>query len=153
MDKRFRHGFGKLPNGRLPRLYHTWADMIQRTSNPNNYCYEYYGGRGISVCKEWLVASVFIKWALDNDYKEGLTIDRIDNNGNYEPDNCRFVTRQENNLNRRKRKHFGIYPIKKKFFISLTRNNKSYHGGTASTIEEAIILRDNLWNKLLIPLK
>ena len=66
-----------------------------------NFDYERYGGRGISVCAEWHKAENFIKWALENGYKKWLQIDRIDNNGNYCPDNCRWVTAKQNSRNRR----------------------------------------------------
>jgi len=63
--------------------------------------YERYGGRGITICEEWLSNfEAFERWAIDNGYKQGLTIDRIDNNSNYEPDNCRFVTPKEQARNR-----------------------------------------------------
>jgi len=75
--------------------------MMDRCYNPENKNYRNYGGRGITVCDEWHDPSVFIEWCQGN-YREGLEIDRRDNDGNYEPGNCRFVTRSENCLNKRK---------------------------------------------------
>ena len=74
--------------------------MKQRCLNPNKHNYHRYGGRGIQVCKEWLRSAPFIEWALNNGYQDNLTIDRIDNDGNYEPSNCRWITNEENQKNR-----------------------------------------------------
>jgi len=71
--------------------------MKQRCYNPNNRSYKTYGGRGIKVCDEWRDNFMaFHDWAIANGYEEGLTIDRIDNDGDYEPNNCRWITLQEN---------------------------------------------------------
>lgn len=73
-----------------------WADMRRRCANPNRKDFKYYGGRGISVCKEWERYSVFREWAMSNGYADNLTIDRINNDGNYEPGNCQLIIRSEN---------------------------------------------------------
>lgn len=85
------------------KLYHVYYGILTRCYKTNNKAYSHYGGRGISVCKEWLDDyENFKKWSLDNGYKEGLSIDRIDVNGDYEPQNCRWVTQkvQSNNTRR-----------------------------------------------------
>lgn len=86
------------------RLYHIWNGMRGRCYYPNHPSYANYGGRGISICEEW--ASDFLTfraWALANGYGDHLTIDRINNDGNYEPYNCRWVTYSIQRTNQRKR--------------------------------------------------
>ena len=82
------------------RLSGVHSNMKARCSNPNNPHYKYYGGRGITVCEEWQHVDKFREWAYNNGYKPGLTIDRIDVNGNYEPSNCRWITMQEQQFNK-----------------------------------------------------
>ncbi len=79
----------------------------ERCYNPKNKSYSRYGGRGIKICDEWLNnPSLFVKWSLENGFDKELAIDRIDNNGNYCPENCRYVTLKENNQNRRTTRFF-----------------------------------------------
>lgn len=94
-------------------LFNVWQTMKERCENPNRQKYKDYGGRGIKVCDEWHEASNFVKWALENGYEKGLQLDRIDNDGDYCPDNCRFVTAQENNRNRRNTKFLTVNGVTK----------------------------------------
>lgn len=76
-------------------LYAVWSQMKDRCFNPNNKFYQRYGGREITVCEDWRYDFLtFYRWAIHNGYKEGLTIDRIDNDDNYEPGNCRWATQE-----------------------------------------------------------
>lgn len=87
---------------RKTRLYRIWANIKTRCTNENDPHYERYGGRGITVCDEWKNDfKAFYDWSMSNGYADDLTIDRINNNGNYEPSNCRWVTIKEQNQNER----------------------------------------------------
>lgn len=82
-------------------LYRTWSTMIHRCEDAKRTKYRDYGERGIKVCKEWHNPNIFIDWAENNGYAPGLQLDRINNNGDYCPNNCRWVTPKENSRNRR----------------------------------------------------
>lgn len=90
-----KHGHSKT------RLHKIWVDMRSRCRNPNLECYHNYGGRGIKVCEEWENFDSFMMWANSNGYNDKLTIDRIDVDGNYEPNNCRWITKKEQENNKR----------------------------------------------------
>ena len=84
-----------------PRLFGIWMTMRSRCERPNRDKYADYGARGIRVCDAWQDAETFCKWAVENGYSDALQIDRINNNGNYEPSNCRWVSPKQNSRNRR----------------------------------------------------
>lgn len=87
-------------NGKHNKLYDIHQAIKQRCLNSKQRFYHRYGGRGIKICDEWLDYKTFKKWALDNNYKEGMDLDRINNDGDYEPDNCRWIPHKNNCNNR-----------------------------------------------------
>lgn len=89
------------------KLYNSWRAMHERCRLKTHIGFKNYGGRGISVCDEWKNFQSFYEWALKSGYTEGLTIDRIDVDGNYEESNCRWVTMQEQQKNKQRNKKRG----------------------------------------------
>lgn len=116
------------------RLYNIWHGMIQRCYNQNSCHYKNYGQRGIRVCDEWRNSYVvFREWAHKNGYKENLSLDRMDNNGDYEPSNCRWATVKEQGRNRR------------------TNRLITYNGKTQTLMDWSLELNikyDILWRRL-----
>jgi len=95
-------------------LYYVWVNMRQRCNNKNSSAYNLYGGRGISIIQEWQDNyRAFKDWALSHGYAENLSIDRIDNNGNYCPENCRWATQKEQAINKRTNVYITYNGIKK----------------------------------------
>lgn len=89
--RNYKHGYSK------ERLFRIWQAMKNRCSNQNSGDFKYYGAKGITIWKRWTKDYVaFRRWALDNGYQDPLTIDRINHGGNYEPNNCQWITQSEN---------------------------------------------------------
>ena len=130
------------------KFYQVWNGIKQRCYNENNKQYKNYGERGIKVCDEWINNfEAFYDWSINNGYKEGLQIDRIDVNGNYEPNNCRWVDRYINNNNRRnnitftyKGKTMSLRAWCRYFNVSYKTCMTRYYRG--HTIEECLQLID-----------
>lgn len=101
-------GEGTTHNSTKTRLYKIWSGMHERCYREKHPHYKDYGGRGITICEEWNDFSRFKEWACQSGYSDALTLDRIDNNCNYEPYNCRCVTMKEQQNNRRSN-HFLEY--------------------------------------------
>lgn len=96
------------------RLFNIYNNMKARCYNNKSINYERYGGRGIRVCDDWLNDGInFYRWALQNGYNDKLSLDRIDNNGNYEPSNCRWATIMEQASNKRNNINYTLFGITK----------------------------------------
>ena len=133
------------------KFYHTWYDMKYRCYNTMRQDYKNYGGRGITVCEEWLDVVNFVAWA-EKTYPnlEDATLDRIDNNKGYSPENCRWVDKTTQVLNRRimknnKSGYVGVIWNKRdrKWIANIGVNNKLINLGSFKTKEEAVQVRDN----------
>lgn len=173
----FKHG------KRNTLIYNVWKNMKGRCNNPNYKVYKNYGGRGIKVCDEWQNEENgfinFYNWAIENGYKErsGLSIDRIDVNGNYEPNNCRWVDSKIQTINRRnskgkiinaktnkipikstkiikttkrkkKKKDYIIQVIDGLYLTHLILSNKTYPVGTFFSEQDALNKIDELYKEI-----
>lgn len=136
--------------------YKSWQSMKSRCLNPKATGYEYWGGRGIKICDRWL--NSFENFLADMGKRpEGATLNRIDNDGNYEPQNCKWSFISEQQLNKRiqKNNRSGYKHIhyidseqrKKKWVVSISYNGKQHNIGRYTTLDEAIIARDTFYNK------
>ena len=109
-DKKVHH----IKHGmRQSRIYKTWRNMKSRCDNPNATYYEYYGGKDIKYCDEWKEFTNFYEWAIKSGYKDNLTIERVDFNGDYKPSNCCWITKSEQNKNTSKTLNIEINGITK----------------------------------------
>lgn len=131
------------------RLYRIWRNMKSRCYNPNFHKYQSYGARGIKICDLWKDNYLCFKsWALKNGYKDNLSIDRIDNNGIYCPENCRWATPHQQCTNQNFRKDnktrfVGITKNKDKFVAGIRINKKQiWLGFSFESAEEACLARD-----------
>lgn len=92
---KIKHGLWKT------KLFRRWGYIMERCTSPKHKSYKDYGGRGITICEEWKEFLSFYNWAMNNGYEDNLTIDRIDVNKGYNPSNCRWITMQEQQKNKR----------------------------------------------------
>lgn len=126
-----------------PRIYKIWQGMRQRCNNPNDKDYMLYGGRGIKVCPEWdCDAEPFILWSLENGYADNLSIDRINTNGDYCPENCRWATSTQQIRNRRMQRTNktgvnGVHIDRNAYRATIYVNNKRIDLGRYKTLDEA----------------
>lgn len=131
---------------RQTRLYRIWLSMKNRCNNPNYHHYDRYGGRGIVVCDKWQSNfQAFWEWAMANGYQDDLSIDRIDNDKGYSPDNCRWATAKEqaNNLSSNRMIHFGSETHNLAQWSEIQKlsiNTVNYRLRAGWTIEEALNL-------------
>ena len=145
-----KHGFAK-----KEKLYSIWRGIKIRCLNKNHHAYKYYGGKGVSVYPEWAESyEVFREWAFQNGYKEGLTLDRINGNGNYEPSNCRWTDMTTQNRNKDIQKNnktgcSGVYLYKKPntYRATIGVNGKKISLGLFNTLSEAINARKDAEKK------
>lgn len=128
------HGMSAHKNKKV-RIYNIWLNMKSRCKNPNNIEYPLYGGRGIDVCDEWMEFKKFYDWAMSVGYKENLSIDRINPNKGYNPENCRWATNEQQQNNKR-------------------NNHIIEFNGTSKTIaewaKEKNIAYDTLWARIQV---
>lgn len=122
------HGLIKHP------LYRKWQDMKNRCYNSKVERYKDYGGRGITVCDEWKNSfEIYYKWCIENGYKKGLTLDRVDVNGNYNPNNCKYVTPIEQGFNKQNTFYVEINGEKYSLAKLMYQNGLSKKYGTVYT--------------------
>lgn len=115
------HGMSK------ERIYHIWNGIKDRCNRPNSHSFKHYGGRGITVCNEWYDFEVFLSWAFSRGYNNNLTIERIDVNGNYEPENCKWIPMSEQAMNTRRTHYITIG--KEHFAVAMWENKKGHKRG------------------------
>ena len=144
-------GMNRKHNLTNTRLYNTWSKLKDRVLNPKSKDYYNYGGRGITICDEWKNDFMtFYNWAMSNRYSDELSIDRIDNDGNYCPENCRWATRTIQQRNQRMQKnntsgYKGVYYRKdrNKYTAQISVNRKNKRLGQFQTVIEGAIAYNN----------
>lgn len=141
-----QHGLGS--KEARDSIYYAWDSMKRRCLNKNNPNYNYYGGRGITICDEWKEYIPFREWALSNGYKGHLTLDRINPNGNYEPSNCRWADRTTQSYNQNTQSNntsgkTGVVWIQNlaKWKAEIKKHRKVYALGHYHKFEDAVEAR------------
>lgn len=148
-----KNGINKKHNLGNTKIYNVWRGLKIRILNPNSKDYCEYGGRGITICDEWKNDFMsFYNWAISNGYEEnkGLSIDRIDNNGNYCPENCRWVTQTIQCRNQRISKNntsgykgVSFRKDKNKYSSQIYYNSRNFHLGLYPTAEDGAVAYNN----------
>ena len=124
------------------RLRSIWSGMMRRCTDPKHARYKDYGGGGITVCKSWQEFWTFHKWSIVSGYKDGLTLDRLDNKRGYEPDNCRWVVAHVQSSNRRNVCTPGVHRLRDgEYVASLTICGKQVFYERYKSQEEAVAAR------------
>jgi hypothetical protein len=136
------------------RIFRTWTSMKSRCYLKTNVSYSVWGGRGIKICDDWLSFENFQEWALSNGYADNLTIDRIDNDKNYQPNNCQWISREENARKKRNTIYLTVLGITKTrrqwrafsqenhlrgYAICMERSNESFVDFLTTKIEQGEI--------------
>lgn len=138
------------------KLMSIYKNMKTRCTNPNATKYEKYGGKGVSICNDWLISyDTFKSWALNNGYCDGLSLDRKDTNGNYEPSNCRWITLNEQMLNKNVYTNNelnvrGVSFKNNKYYAQIQHNGNKLAIGYFDTIEKASAAYENKRKELFI---
>lgn len=150
-SKRKTHGASSPKASKEYRsLYSRWNNMRRRCSDPKNKHYHCYGGRGVTVCAEWLESfEVFRDWSLGNGYRSNLTLDRINNDGNYEPGNCRWVTTREQMNNVRKNRIVYIPQVNME--MTLAQAVRMYGRVCYSAVYNRMKKGQDIWTALTTP--
>lgn len=137
-------------SGFRTRLYGIWASMKTRCTNPKGDFYDMYGGKGIKVCSEWEQFATFMEWAISNGYSEELTIDRVNSDKHYCPENCRWTTNEIQTRNRQVFKNSasgftGVHwnKVTSTWNVTITVNKKNIRIGTTYTKEDGAKLRNS----------
>lgn len=143
--------YAKVNRDMRRKIYRKYADMIQRCYNANCGNYHRYGARGIGVCDEWRDSfDAFLDWIITTEYINDMTlsIDRINNDGDYSPDNCRMVTKRVQNINKAPNtpNTSGYVGVRKHavtgWYGSVKINNKDYYTGWSKDVVEAAVMRN-----------
>ena len=145
------NNFGTTHGLKSNRFYQTWYNMVKRCNNPKSAVYKHYGARGITVYEEWLDVRNFVAWCdLTHPNIEGMTLDRIDNDKGYSPENCTWSDKTTQCINQRVRKDNKSGVVGVRYYgrdgvwtAYISINNARKHIGQFDSIEEAVQARDN----------
>ena len=141
--RKIKHGMNRT------KIYNVYANIKYRCYNHNHHEFHNYGGKGIIMCNEWLGENGFFnfyEWSINNGYKEGLTIDRLDSDKNYEPDNCQWITRSENTI--KSNKIYQHRKANKGTYYGIDSNGDYYEFDNASQFSKEHDLNPNMVRRI-----